>query len=67
MNKISLRLYILSLLFSTAGVFAFADQPSSSLDDKPSVDTAANAGVQVPAVARGHQLLPMRTPVIFTI
>ena len=47
MNKI-FRLYILLILFFSAGVFAFADQPNSSLDDKPSVDTAASAGVQVP-------------------
>jgi TolA-binding protein len=49
LNKI-LRLYILCALFSAAGVFAFADEPTSSLDDKPSVDTAASSGVQVPAV-----------------
>ena len=49
MKKI-FRLYILFLLFSTAGIFAFADDPSSSLDDKPSVDTAAVSAVQVPAV-----------------
>ena len=35
-------LYILLLLFLSAGVLALADEPSSSLDDKPSVDTAAN-------------------------
>ena len=40
MNKI-FRLYILLALFSAAGVFAFADQPASASDDKPSVDTAA--------------------------
>jgi TolA-binding protein len=49
LNKI-LRLFILSALLSAAGIFAFADEPSSSLDDKPSVDTAASSSVQVPAV-----------------
>ncbi len=43
-------LFILTAIFSTAGVFAFADQPTSSLDDKPSVDQAASSAVQVPAV-----------------
>jgi TolA-binding protein len=45
-----LSIYILFLLFIAAGASVFADQPSSSLDDKPSVDSAASTGVQVPAV-----------------
>ena len=49
MSKL-LRIYILLALFSTASFLAFADSPDSALDDKPSVDTAANTGVQVPAV-----------------
>jgi len=44
-NK-NFRLFILFALFSTSGVFAFADEPSSSLDDKPSVDTATAADTQ---------------------
>jgi len=35
------RLYILFSLFLAAGGFVFADTPTSSLDDKPSVDAAA--------------------------
>ena len=46
-------LFILSGFFLSAGVFAFADQPASSLDDKPSVDTAAASGVQVPRTSGG--------------
>ncbi len=45
-----LCLYILLAFFSTAGGFAFADGPNSALDDKPSVDTAAVSGAQIPAV-----------------
>jgi TolA-binding protein len=48
MNK-AFRIYILFALCCTGGL-AFADQPGSSLDDKPSVDTAANSNVQVPVV-----------------
>ena len=40
MNRI-FRLYILFALFSTSGVFAFANQPASAPDNKPSIDTAA--------------------------
>jgi len=36
------HLYLLFALFFTSGVIAFADQPNSALDDKPSVDTAAD-------------------------
>ncbi len=46
----NLRVYTLLAVFFTAGAIAFADRPSSSLDDKPSVDSAAVSGVQVPAV-----------------
>jgi len=49
MNKTS-SLYILSLLIFSACSLGFADQSSSSLDDKPSVDSAVNSGVQVPAM-----------------
>ena len=45
MSKI-FRLYILLPLFLIAGGFVFADTPTSSLDDKPSVDTAAVVGNQ---------------------
>jgi TolA-binding protein len=46
-NKI-LGLYFSSVFLLSA--VAFADQPKSSLDDKPSVDTAASTEVKVPAV-----------------
>ena len=45
MNKI-FRLYILFAILLSAGGFVFADTPTSSLDDKPSVDTAAVVGNQ---------------------
>ena len=56
MNKIS-RLYILFVLFISAGNFVFADQPSSSLDDKPSVDSAAVVGAPGGGTATGNDSL----------
>lgn len=44
MIKRILRLYILFFLLLAAGGFVFADEPASSLDDKPSVDTVAVVG-----------------------
>ena len=49
MKKLSL-LFILWVSFFAAGALAFADGPSSALDDKPSVDTAADSNAQVPAL-----------------
>jgi TolA-binding protein len=49
MNRIY-RLFTLFILFPAAAVSVFADQSSSALDDKTSVDSAANAQVQIPAV-----------------
>ncbi len=43
------RLFIALALFCSTGFVVYADGPSSSLDDKPSVDSASS-GVQVPAV-----------------
>jgi len=48
-NKIY-RLYIFLAFVFFAGTLAFADQSNSALDDKPSVDSAASSGIQVPAV-----------------
>ncbi len=66
LNKIS-RLYILSALFISAGVIAFADQPSSSLDDKPSVDTAAASSAQVPAVPSEIAAADNRTSYLYDL
>jgi len=50
MNK-NIHIFILLALLCPACGLALADQPSSSLDDKPSVDSAASAQVQIPPVA----------------
>lgn len=66
LNKIS-SLYILSAFLFTAGVFAFADEPSSSLDDKPSVDTAAASSVQVPTVPSNVAAADNRTSYLYDL